>query len=169
MNCFGQQLSVQELVSDTLKSQFLEQIFISDQEVRKRWESTNRNDTLAYKAIVREVLETDSSNYLKIREYLLQYNYPSKDSFSTTVSMTPWLVVHHSPYRSHHFEIYPFIQQAFVKESISEEQYRMYAARSLSMFYKKQFRIFYRKKIPVLQKKMMKGYFNEKKRLSENR
>ena len=142
------------LKSDSLKKEFLENIFRSDQEIRSVWQksSSNTNSTDTDKEIViKEVRIIDSINLLKIECYLSAYGYPNKNKIKGVANMVPWLIIHHATKNEARFRNFPVILKAYREHDIKDEQLKMYMCRALSMHNKKKgFNYYYKKNIEKL-------------------
>lgn len=123
------QLEPLETVED--KKEFLQEIFDADQAVRKESNDSDLNpsDNAAQMAMFHKMDSIDDLNLHKIRWYLDNYEYPSKDSYGDTLSRTPALVVHHSNNDGIRREFYPKFKKAYDNGSLEASFFALYLGR----------------------------------------
>jgi hypothetical protein len=119
-----------ETVED--KKQFLHEIFDADQAIRKESNNADLNlsDNAVQMTMYHKMDSIDDLNLYKIRWYLDNYEYPSKDSYGDTLSRTPALVVHHSPYGNGiRREFYPQFKKAYEDGNLEASFFALYLGR----------------------------------------
>ena len=149
---------IDSLTTDSLKASFLEQVFLDDQLVRNEWQEVNVEDSAALSKALHAVRVTDSINLLKIEQYLHHFSYPNPKSLSELAALTPWLVIHHATYNDPRIKNYPHILNAYSNAFITEEQFRWYTSRALSIESNKKYDHFYVRNINALKRKMHRWY-----------
>ena len=154
---------IQQLTNDSLKKQYLENIFRLDQEIRVYWQESSLTDTsyLARKKVLSEVREVDSINLIKVVLYLQLYGYPTRDKIDGLALMVPWLIIHHATHNEPRIKLYPILLKAFREGHLNEEQFRGYLCRTLSEHTEKEHSHFYEMKLTKLITKMNKIYKRE--------
>ncbi|AGC76794.1 hypothetical protein [Nonlabens dokdonensis] len=124
-------LSFKKLETVEERKEFLQEIFDADQAVRKESNNTDLNpsDNAAQMAMFHKMDSIDDLNLHKIRWYLDNYEYPSKDSYGDTLSRTPALVVHHSNNDGIRREFYPQFKKAYEDGSLEASFFALYLGR----------------------------------------
>lgn len=149
---------ISQLTGNRAKSDYLETIFQSDQDIRVYWNEEVAKDTSysGRKRILDQVREVDSINLVKVGLYLNHYGYPNQNEIDGLALSTPWLIIHHATHNEVRIKYYPILLEAYHNNNIKEEPFRMYLCRTLSIHTSKDFSSFDKQKISRLIKKMKK-------------
>lgn len=90
---------VSALNTPELQSNFLNEIQNLDQEVRSKEGKALQEfgyNSAEHQLAVRQMIETDDENLLKIEAYLNAYGHPIKKVHGADACYTPYLVIHHA-------------------------------------------------------------------------
>lgn len=126
------------------KRQYLEEIFELDQFYRNLSSDivskygyyskhVKQNDEL--------IRITDSTNLIKIEDYLKEYGHPKRKEVGEIAAVTPWVVIHHSGKYEIGERNFKYLYSAFINEDIDEGQFSMYLNRMYQIKYNQRIEI----------------------------
>jgi len=101
---------VKALTSDSLKQQYLEDIYDKDQGVRK----VDSEDPS-------EMMKVDLENIFKIETYLDTYGYPSQELLGEKAAGCPWIVIHHAPDNSTRHKNFHHLYKGYLAGDLSPD------------------------------------------------
>ncbi len=121
---------------------YLEAIYSNDRAVRLYEDSVmvvagfRSNEHIA---AIDSMYRVDSVLTLKIDEYLNTYGYPEKENYGEIATMTPWLILNHSPIEKIRLKHFKTLYEAYRDENLAERRMIDFLEREYSFRFKKEF------------------------------
>lgn len=128
--------SFQELATIEQKTEFLQEIFNSDQSVRTDKNKTEiqlGSNSKDASVAAQKMKATDNLNLAKVQWYLDHYEYPNPELFGEKLSITPALVVHHAANLNLRKKLYPNFKAAYDDNYLDANFFSFYLGRIYEM------------------------------------
>ena len=124
---------VSVLNTPELQTNFLNEVQKLDQEVRSKEGKALREfgyNSAEHQLAVKQMIETDDENLLKIEAYLNAYGHPTKNVHGADACYTPYLVIHHAsgddaPRRRN----FKYLYRAYTNGDLDASPYSLYLNR----------------------------------------
>ena len=123
---------------------FLEEIYNSDQKVRKdniKIEEQYGYDSPEVKASRDKMINADKENFAKIVAYLNKYSHPKKATHGETAARTPWIVFHHTTDLEIRDKYFKILHEAYENGDLSASSLSLYLYRTHSFRFNESFRM----------------------------
>jgi len=132
-----------QLTNVEAQKQFLQTIYILDQQVREDETTANQKygyDSPEHKAAWEKLRAADIDNLHKVELYLKTYGHPTLKEHGDTAASTPWIVIHHSDGVLPRERNFKYIYQAWKNKDLDNGQLTFYLNRMHEMKYNKRLR-----------------------------
>ncbi|MFN2262309.1 MAG: DUF6624 domain-containing protein [Psychroflexus sp.] len=125
---------IENLKTTTDKNNYLEYIYDLDQKIRNGESSellvNFGESSIQYQNFLFKMDSIDNLNYERIDLFLMNFNYPNKDSVSKKAVSSPWLVIHHNSDNKKRKKHFKKLLQAYENENIDVDQFDLYLRRT---------------------------------------
>ena len=135
---------VMNLKTEEAQRIFLEEIYNSDQNVRKdniKIEQQYGYDSPQVKASRDQMINADNENLAKIVAYLNNYPHPKTATHGETAARTPWIVFHHTTDLEIRDKYFKILHEAYENGDLSASSLSLYLYRTHSFKFNESFRM----------------------------
>ncbi len=122
---------------------YLKAIYSNDRAVRLYEDSVmvvTGFRTEEHLAAIDSMYRMDSVLTLKINDYLNTYGYPEKETYGEEATMTPWLILNHSPIEKIRLDHFKTLYKAYKDDNIAERRMIEFLEREYRMRFGKEYR-----------------------------